>query len=153
MGASGAGRFDRWYTFHILIQSCVLDIAKSESDYSPVQRGVPLTQQWKIILDDNTLRLSRGFWSLQNYRPDPYYRNEYLAAPFPRIQLPYLSWVQLKLDDGLCLSPAELQGFLLTRRKNPERALEEVEAWRAARLKDQSARSSQSMSFTHIEEE
>lgn len=38
-------------------------------------------------------------------------------------------------------SPAEIQGYLLTRKKEPRRALEEVEEWRDATLKAKEAKS------------
>lgn len=46
-----------------------------------------------------------------------------------------------ELLPDVTFSPAEIQGYLLTRKKEPRRALEEVEEWRDATLKAKEAKS------------
>ncbi|MCJ1379043.1 hypothetical protein MMC17_002142 [Xylographa soralifera] len=63
------------------------------------------------------------------------------SSPSPEMQL---QMIAEKFADSLPegkFSPADIQGYLLPRRKEPVRALEDIESWVTARLKDKSARS------------
>lgn len=59
-----------------------------------------------------------------------------------------IEWIAVQFADRLPedkFTPAEVQGFLLTRKKEPMKALEEVEAWRDGLLE---AREKKSMGKT-----